>query len=262
MLIALRLRNMKETAVIIKTKGIVLSRRSLTAGDKSLTVLTSDMGVIPVYAKHTGNKKSRLAPCCEALSYSEFCLLERGGRYTVDSAELLQNFFALREDLNNLSLASYFLELTRYVMPDAESSQPVLRLLLNTLYLLEKRKRSPLLLKAIYEFRLLSELGFTPDISICRGCGREDLAGTWFLPLEGQILCEDCCSKNLYDKYKIYLPPAVRKAIWFILFSEDKKLFSFQLDEEGIKILSKTAESFVLCHTGGKFASLDFYKSL
>jgi len=248
--------------VIIKTKGIVLKRSTLTAGDKSLTVLTEDMGVISVYARHTGNKKSRIAPCCEPLSYSELCLFERNGRYTLDSGELLQNFFGLRENITGLSLASYFLELTRHVIPSGENSKNVLRLLLNTLYLLEKGSRSESFLKPVFELRLLSELGFTPDLTICVGCGKEDADGVWFLPLEGQVICDGCFENKVYDKYKLYLPPAVRKAAYFILTCEDKKLFSFSLNETELKKLYEMAESFVLCHTGNKFTSLDFYKSL
>ena len=77
------------------------------------------------------------------LAYSDFCLFESKSGYIVNSADLDRNFYNLRLDLQKLSLASYFCELTRFILPDKDNGSACLKLLLNTLWLLEQEKRSP-----------------------------------------------------------------------------------------------------------------------
>ena len=166
---ALTARWKEASAIILKTHGIVLGQTPYGSQDKILTLLTSDYGMLQVIVKNPGGKKSRLAAACEVLAYSELCLLEGRVRYILQSADLEENFFGLREDLSALSLAGYLCELTRHLMPQKENGAEILHLLLNTLYLLEKKKRSPAFLKAVYELKLMGLSGFQPDTDgLCR----------------------------------------------------------------------------------------------
>ena len=119
----------EASAILLKTHGIVLAQTPYGSQDKILTLLTSDFGLMQVLAKNPGRKKSQLAACCEVLAYSEFCLMEGRVRTLLDSADLEENFFGLREDLRALSLAGYLCALTRALMPQKETGAETLRLL-------------------------------------------------------------------------------------------------------------------------------------
>ncbi len=246
----------------VKTHGIVLAQIPLSTRDKKLIILTPDMGLIEAVAKNASGIRSKLSAACEVLAYSEFCLFKGKSGYIVNSADLENNFYHLREDLLSLSLAGYFCELTRFVMPTEDNGKEILSLLMNTLFMLENKKRSLGFLKSVFEMRLLALSGFAPDLFECCICGCDIEEDVYFLPVEGRLICKNCLSKNPYNDTKILLPLSVKKAMEFIITADKSKIFSFKLNEDGENFLEKVSESFTLYHIGGNFKSLEFYKSI
>lgn len=244
----------------VKTRGIVLGQIPMRDQDKKLIILTEDMGLIEAIARKVNGARSSLSATAEVLAYSDFCLYAGKSGYVVNSADLNQNFYDLRMDLEKLALASYFCELTRFILPDRDNGGACLKLLLNTLWLLEKGKRSPTLLKAIYELRLLSISGFAPDLSGCLRCGEEE--GLTFFPVDGTLLCAECVGTMPPDRPRMALPQPVFLAMRYICEADDEKLFSFRLTPDSEKALGLVTEYFTLCQTGGQFKSLDFYQSI
>lgn len=246
----------------VKTHGIVLAQIPLSAQDKKLIILTPDMGLIEAVAKNTSGIRSKLSAACEILAYSEFCLFRGKSGYIVNSADLENNFYHLREDLFSLSLAGYFCELTRFVMPTEDNGNEILSLLMNTLFLLENKKRSLRFLKSVFEIRLISLSGFAPDLAECCICGCDIKEDVYFLPVEGRLICKNCLAKKTYNSSKILLPLSIKKAMEHIITADKSRIFFFKLTDEGEKFLEKVSESFTLYHIGGNFKSLEFYKSI
>lgn len=244
----------------VKTRGIVLGQIPMRDQDKKLIILTEDMGLIEAIARKVNGSRSSLSAAAEVLAYSDFCLYAGKSGYVVNSADLNQNFYDLRMDLTKISLASYFCELTRFILPDRDNGGVCLKLLLNTLWMLEKEKRSPSFLKAVYELRLLSVSGFAPDLSGCLRCGAEE--NLIFFPVDGTLFCPECVGVMPPDRPKIVLPQPVFLAMRYICEAPDEKIFSFRLNPDSEHALESTAEYFTLCQTGGQFKSLDFYKSI
>ena len=120
----------------IKTDGIVLREVAYQDSDKLLTVLTREYGKLTVRARGVRSSRSRSKAACQLLAYSEFTLLERGGRYVVTEATAKEMFPELRNDLELLSLASYFAQAADVLSPEGEENPPFVSLLLNALYVL------------------------------------------------------------------------------------------------------------------------------
>ncbi len=241
--------------------GIVLKRIPLPAGDKRLTLLTRERGIVEVYARHTGNKKSRYAASFEALAYSEFTLFEGRSNLYVESADLLENFFALRENLTAFTLAAYFCELCRYVLPTEDNAPECLQLLLNMLSMLAQKKRSESFLRAVFELRLLALSGFSPDFSGCFLCGEPISENAYFFPLEGTVCCAHCFSEN-EKSGGLFLPRPAFLAIFHVITAPAKKICSFTLNEKSEKIFCQAASAFCRCHADGRFPSLLLYETL
>ena len=60
------------------TTGLVLRVTETKEADKILTVLTPDMGKIPLIARGARRKNSRIAAASQLLAYSELTLYKRG----------------------------------------------------------------------------------------------------------------------------------------------------------------------------------------
>ena len=178
--------------MLFKLNGLVLKQRNIGENDRILVLLTKEKGVLEVCARGVKRMRSPLAAGCMPLCYSEFCLFEGKKYITVDAAAPIRNFYQLRLDPEKLALGEYFCDLASVLTPESESAWPMLRLLLNTLALLEDDRRQPVLLKAIFEFRSAAIAGFMPDLIGCSGCGIFEGEQMYFLPQDSCLLCGNC----------------------------------------------------------------------
>ena len=147
----------------IVTKGIVLRATATKEADYILNILTDSLGRIAVVARGARRKGSRITASCELLAFSELTLYQRGGWYYLDEASTISLFAGLRQDIELLSLASYFAEMTEYVTAEEEPAPEVLSLLLNSLYALANLDRPQKLIKAAFELRDMETDAPTPD---------------------------------------------------------------------------------------------------
>jgi len=241
--------------------GIVLRARALE-GDRLLSILTGELGLITAYANRTGNMRSRLAASTEALSYSRFVLFTNRGRVVVDKADSNQIFFAVRADFEKLCLASYFAQLAGELLTANEPAEEPLRLLLNCLHCLEEGRRPPALLKPIFELRLLTLAGFMPDLVGCRFCAEYHGKEMFFFPREGDLDCGPCrLEQGLPRTGGVPVSDGVLAAMRHIIYAPTSRLFSFTLGEGGLRALSGISESYLLTRAERSFPALEMYKS-
>lgn len=247
--------------MLFKLNGLVLKQRNIGEHDRILVLLTRERGVLEVCARGVKRMRSPLAAGCMPLCYSEFCLFEGKKYITVDAATPIRNFYHLRLDAEKLALGEYFCDLASQLTPESESAWPMLRLLLNTLALLEDDRRQPVLLKAIFEFRSAAIAGFMPDLVGCSGCGKYEDERMYFLPQDSCLLCESC-AHSAQKGGGVALRPAVLKAMRQILYADEDKLFSFSLKGESLKQLDRITQRYLLIHTGLESRALSVYRSL
>lgn len=249
----------------MSTQAVVIGTRAIDEEDRLLTLLSKEHGVIQAYAKGASRMKSRLAPTTELLCYSNFMLFKNKDRYTVDAADSINMFFGLREDIEKLSLATYFAELTSTIAPQAEGADTFLSLLLNTLFLLEKGRKSGFFLKPVFELRALTLAGYMPNLVACGVCACF-LAPHMFLLLQtGGLICEGCLQKQMEAPWEAVsqpLAPGVVTAMRHIIYSPAAKLFAFELPDDSLAILSDTTEKYLIAQTDKNYGTLSFYKSM
>ncbi len=152
-------------------KGIVLRAVDTKESDKILTVLTPG-GKVPVVAKGARSRKSRVTACTQLLAYSELTLSESHGWQYLSEGNTIELFEGVRRDIELLSLASYFAELTEAAALEDVESGAILSLLLNALYALGNLKKAPALVKAAFELKLMSLIGAAGGrLRVLRGAG-------------------------------------------------------------------------------------------
>ena len=243
------------------TQGIVLRETNYKEADKILTVLTQDQGKRTVKARACRRKTSKLTASSQLLVYSEMTLFEHRDFYTLNEAQSLEQFWGIRQDLVLLSLASYFAELTEVSAEEGIPNPALLSLLLNSLYALDKLKKQPALVKAVFELKLLSLTGYEPLLQECAVCGKEDPDDPRLNLSAGVLHCSGCRGQ-VPGGVSMPLTPGALAAARHIVWGDPKRLFSFTLDSEGLRLLGDAAEAFLMTQLERGFHTLDFYKQL
>ena len=206
------------------TKGIVLRATATKEADYILNILTDSLGQIAVVARGARRKGSRIAAGSELLAFSELVLYQRGNWYYLDEASTISLFDGIRQDIELLSLASYFAEMTECVTAEDEPVPEILSLLLNSLYALDTLQKPQSIVKAAFELKLLALSGYEPLL----------------LPLDAGSFA----------------------AMRHVLFSEPKRMLSFSLSGETEKRFAAACEVFAQVQLDRRFKTLDFYKSM
>ena len=240
-------------------KGIVLRGVDTKESDKILTVLTPQ-GKMPVIAKGARGRKSRVTACTQLLAYSELTLSESRGWQYLSEGSPIQLFEGARRDIALLSLASYFAELTEAAALENVESGEILSLLLNALYALGELKKDPALVKAAFELKLMSLIGFEPLADACAYCGAPEPEDPVLDVREGVV----CCGKCGKGERGLAMPlsPGALAALRRTLYGEAKRLYSFSLAGPDLKKLGDASEAYVHAMLERGFKTLDFYKGL
>lgn len=246
---------------MIITEGIVLKERMVGEQDKFIDILTKESGILEISVKGARKINGKSGSSTQLFAYSRFCINQKGERFFLNSAEPIHIFYGLRSSLTKISLASYFAEVLRYCVDPEAYGGNITRLFLNTLHYLEKDLRSEALLKSVFELRLLSEIGYMPDIVACRGCGEFEPTEIFFSIDDGVFYCKECAALLTASSYmRLKLP--VLQALRHIVLSDQERLFNFRVSEETMNKLSAATENYLLSHLERNFRTLDFYKSL
>ncbi len=246
---------------MITIEGIVLKERAFGEQDKFIDILTRDRGLLELPVKGAGKISGKFSAPTQLFAYSKFCYEIRKNRIYLNSAEPIHIFYGLRNSLSAISLASYFSDVLRYSVAELTDSGNVLRLFLNTLHYLESELRKEQILKSIFELRLMSEIGFMPDVVACHKCGIFEPEELYFSVADGSFLCSECCPPELgKNRFRMTLP--VLSAIRHIILADFDRLFNFRVSPYVLEKLSEFSESYVISHLERNFNTLVFYKSL
>lgn len=240
-------------------RGLVLRVTNYNDADALLTVLTHTHGKLTIKARGLRRKNSPLAAPCQLLAYDEFVLFENKGFYTINEAHCIDLFPGLQRDICKLSLCTYFAQVAEVLSQEDMPNPELISLLLNCLYAVAKLDVLEKKVKAVFELRSACISGYTPDLSGCRVCGKA--APDYFDISGGQLECSAC--RN-YAEGGIRMPvnPGALHAMHYICNCDSKKLFSFQVGEDSLNLLSNIAESYLVTQLERGFPTLDFYKTL
>ncbi len=239
----------------LNTDGLILKSKRTGESNRLVTVLTRDLGVVSAFANGAAKVAGKSSSATETLCYSTFTLSENKGTYTLSEAVPVEVFFELRSDIERLSLAQYFCELVMNLAVEGEDASELLRLTLNSLYLLSKDLRPMSFIKAVFELRMMTAAGFMPDLAACTVCERDDIAEPLFNINDGVVTCQSCGTGVAVGR-------GVLAAMRHICTGDFERVFSFEISEKSLKKLAEISERYVIAHCSRRFTALDFYNNL
>lgn len=253
----------------INISGIVLYSKAFGDNDLILTLFTAELGKIDAISK--GVRKTKKAPLYTQLfAYSDFVVYKGKNLYIIDSADFKDAFYELRNDLKKLALAQYFLETDLLIPKDIIISECsyLLKLLLNSLYLLCKGQVSDLIIKIVYEIKYALFAGFAPDAEACVSCHTKD---PYIWNFDNGFYCGSCGIKEITDTESnekkieiagVKLSAAMVSAIRHILKNDGAAAYAFKISDESLSYLSSVTERYLVHHLDSQFKALDYYRSV
>ena len=181
----------------ISTQAIVIRRERYGEIHKSLSLLTSDLGLISATAYGAYKMQSRLRMGSEPFTWSRTLLYHNPVKrsYKVTDLEIRGSFGGLQADLSRLAAASLWAEVVQKSYGAGEVSGMLFRLFLDCLTLLEcadERRQPYITLQFLWRF--LSLAGYQPDITRCDSCGAAigDARPAHYSSRGNAILCAAC----------------------------------------------------------------------
>jgi len=252
-----------------KVKGIVIKESAQGESSKLLSVLTELDGVITVKAKGARSILASNLKSVQLFACSNMLLYQKNEYYTLVDAELVDDFYAVREQIESFALASYLCEVAGSVAIRDSDNSVILQLLLNSLYALSRKMVSVKLIKEVFEIRLAAILGFEPEVNNCSVCEKElnNVKNRVLDPENGVFLCTDCADELVesgeLEKNSVYpVSQSVFDAFKYILTAKSSKIFSFTVDDIALGELGILSEIYLHLRLDKKYKTLDFLKSL
>lgn len=146
---------------MIKTEGIVLSKRNSYNEDVFLTLFTEKYGKMNVVVKRSKSYRSSLNASTRVFVCSDF-ILRPASIPLIVSADIIHSNLKLLDDLDHIISASYLCEIVNLTTVEAYCEKRIYYLLKEGLRFLSTGEVDPLLLRAFFLVQLCVELGVMP----------------------------------------------------------------------------------------------------
>lgn len=223
---------------LIKVKGIVIKETPYKDNDKIVTLLTDELGKISCMARGAKRTNSPILANCQYLVYSEFILYKGKNFYHINSASIINMFYDLRIDFDKLESVFELTRLLQITTDENQDTSKILKLFLNTIYVIENMDKNRGFVETIFKIKLFSLLGFAPRVEKCNSCGnlfskeKESLEKSGIVyDYVSNIFCCSNCATQIDKRRCVKVNESTLIAIKYILLTEMKKIFSFNLKD-------------------------------
>lgn len=206
---------MEETK---RTKAIILNRSDYRESDSLLLAYTENYGKLSLLARGTKKLLSKMAGHLEPGTLVDLMIVKGRGFDYAGSVQTLDGYLPLREDFNKAYYSGCALRRFNRLVREGEKDENLFRWLQSWLEALASApvplaREDGELLFDFFALKLLTELGYRPELYDCLGCRQAIIPGKNYFDLkDGGLLCPDCLAKR---------PPALAPASQLRLVSDD-----------------------------------------
>ncbi|MGN1296912.1 MAG: DNA repair protein RecO [Clostridia bacterium] len=182
-------------------------------------------------AKGARRPKSALLAGTQMFCFGEYLMYKGTNTYHINSVEPIEVFYNIRTDLDKLKYAVHINKIIQDVTHENQNCYNILQLLLNTLYTISETDKNLDLVLSIFKMRLLTILGFTPNIKECVNCKEKENLQKFSIKDSG-FKCEACSRQ---DKSTITMSESTKNAIKYTVTAPAKKIYSFNIKDESLE---------------------------
>ena len=236
----------------LKTAGLILSATNLNDNDRLYTIQTKEAGKVTAISKGIRSHKHKDFAALQNFCYSDMVLSRKTGLYYVSSANIINNFYGIRNSVEQMSFAAYFADVIKSFPEELPLEEDYFNFVLNTLYLtgkaLEKCKNGDVAeylnrLKCVFEFKTVCYAGFMPSLEECEVCGSvKDIE--YFDIASGCVICKNCHDRYIGEPVKV--TQSVIKLLKFMENADLKSVFAYNGSVEDVRLISQITEKYMI----------------
>ena len=262
--------------MLLTVDGLVTRSYPVGDHDRLVHIVTAEHGRLPVMVKGGQSKNSPNVACTQLFTYGNYELYHRGEMYWLRGGSVLNAFYDLSCDIADVALATYLCDLTSELTGEGVEAGELLRLLLNSLYMLGRKTHSRTIVKGVFEWRAAALSGYCPDLAGCASCGEVHPVTCYLDVMDGSMRCVDCQSRmnriRTADGHPLeeekrtilcHLSGSALAAVRYAIGAPASKIFSFALKDAAEEAdFGRAAETFVLNQLERGFDTLNFYRAM
>ncbi len=185
----------------VKVKGMILSAAPVGEHDKRVVLQTCELGRITAFAAGCRRGRSALQAAINPFVTGEFWIIPGRNSYRITDASVMEYFRELASLQPGVYMGFYFMDLVDFYGREGIDGTDMLNLLFISLKALLNKKRDDRLIRRIFELKLMT--------------------------LNGD-----------YAPIKEKIPEKIYNTCLYIAQSPISRLYSFDMDEDGLKMLS------------------------
>jgi DNA repair protein RecO (recombination protein O) len=230
--------------------------------DKIVTFFTRDFGKLRGIAKGAKRTKKGFGSTLELFSYINLIFFDKGnlGLARINSCYSIESYMEICKDIQKVAYGSYFVELVNGLVGEKEKNDGIFNLLVDSLFLINYQKLDEEIAR-IFEIRLLSLLGYQPQLEECLICAHKlsSKEKFWFSPVKGGILCNRC--SHGFKKLSSISLGTLR----ILLMARDmdfNKIHRLVFSNQALKESEDALTNFIYYQTGKQLNSMKFLKKI
>jgi DNA repair protein RecO (recombination protein O) len=181
---------------IVTCETLILGVSDYREADKIVTCFTLEQGKLTGLARGAKQSRKRFGGALEPFARLQLQLSLKEGLATLNGADIINVYPAIRQDLAKIGSAGNACELTERLTPEGEPNQRLFRLLAAYLEYLDKFPYAPSD-RRFFTINLLKVTGYQPALEQCATCGADLTAASRFYQAPtGGLLCGRCGPGN------------------------------------------------------------------
>jgi len=245
-----------------KTLAFVLRTQDYRDTSLLATFYTLGHGKVKAIIKGGRDARFRMGSTLEPFSLNEILIYKRrrgGDLHMVTAADLVDRYEPVRRDLEKLGTASYFMELLDQ-MAESEAHPEVFYLVSDALNFLAQG-HSPKRTARIFEVKLLTLLGFMPELGQCVHCETREFneIERFFAVGSGGIVCGKC---RAAESPLVMIPKGVISFLEQAMKRTFQELGPFKVNQEVGEKLERMMRQFLNHHLAYAPKSLMFLEKV
>ncbi len=232
---------------LFRTEGIILKSIKLNEADKIVTIFTKDYGKIKGIVKGVRKTRSQFGSSMENLTIIKLLAYKGKNLITISQSEIINSFFSQSKDLFRYGLAIHCSKIIDKLSAEEDPNPKLYELFQNLLFLLND-EQNPTLLVESFKWKLLTILGFQPELKKCVYChnlAKKDEYYIFDIP-RGGVSCFNCL--NGTGRYQIKITYYLLRLLQRILVVDLIDIHNKSLSPIILSELSKITDLFLNFH--------------
>ena len=243
---------------VYSAEAVVLRKVDYGEADRILTLLTRERGKIPAIAKGVRKAKSRMAGQLDVFSHGKMLLAEGKSMDVVTQFQRITENSALGAELRRAAVASVVVEVADKIMEERHAAPEMFALVVQALAHLSDREIPATAELADFLMRVLTELGYAPEVNRCARCGGVlGETGLTFSALAGGVVCRDC---GHHDGGGRTISARTVKVLRVLASGDRELFFRLRLDEADNRAVEGVLEVQMEHHMDRQLKSIDFLR--